>query len=412
MKEHNQTVLINMASGSAIQVEHLESILRPELEILVCGKTGVGKSTLLNTLVGAEIFPTGGPGSTDEDAFAAVTSSIIKKRVKFHEAIITIYDSPGFQDGKVDDSVYTSYIQDVWSNIDLILYCIDMTTSRWQDADTKTIETLHKQFGNSFWNKCILVLTKANQYQNTSEFINPGFLKRRSKDFQEEKLKCEEKSKRTFQNFQKLFHTILSDNLKVDQRIVDVIPTIAVGDSINRCLMYVRPEMLYQDYLGELWITCLERMECLGRIEFIKATFTERIKTCTAVKMNNGAVQELDVNVRYAEETIATIKLHPELIKESESEDEPPELVKELKMAPIQLTDEQTRRLFRSCEATFRSPMWGALRDGVTTGALSGSLIGTAAIGVVGGVIGTAVGTVIGSGVGMVMGIFKVAKTK
>lgn len=134
-----------------------------ELCFLVCGKTGVGKSSLVNSLLGYEFSKEGDPS----ESLKSATTNVDCVKVRLNDVIVTVYDSPGLQDGKESgDKAYLDKIVKIAGNdvsgLDLVLYCVDMTASRFTTAEIATINSFQRQFGNAFWKKTLLVLTKAN----------------------------------------------------------------------------------------------------------------------------------------------------------------------------------------------------------------------------------------------------------
>ena len=69
------------------------------LKILVCGKTGVGKSTLLNTIIGQELFKIGGPSAISEFTCSTITQHVTPEYASMQNVLVEIFDSPGLQDG-------------------------------------------------------------------------------------------------------------------------------------------------------------------------------------------------------------------------------------------------------------------------------------------------------------------------
>ena len=60
-------------------VDHEFGVPNSEINIMVCGKSGIGKSTLLNILLGMEgKFVVAGPGDDENDSMDAGTKDLIK----------------------------------------------------------------------------------------------------------------------------------------------------------------------------------------------------------------------------------------------------------------------------------------------------------------------------------------------
>ena len=155
-----------------------------KLQILVCGKTGTGKSSLLNTLFGRELFEIGGPGEVTDFNFDYVTDEVISECINLQNVFVEIFDSPGLQDGTNNDEEYLDDMQKKCKNVNLVLYCIDMTTTRWLHQDVKATKMLTERFTTDFWKKTVLVLTKANMVKLHSEGRNDKeFCKRAYENF-------------------------------------------------------------------------------------------------------------------------------------------------------------------------------------------------------------------------------------
>ena len=130
-------------------------------QFLVCGKAGVGKSSLINSLVGYEVCQVNDPGLTGGTLGAG--TKLNKVTVTIDNKKIDIYESPGLQDGTASDSEgYVSDMQQKCKDVDLFLYCVDMTSARFGTDDIEALGLITKTFGVSIWSRCLLVMTKAN----------------------------------------------------------------------------------------------------------------------------------------------------------------------------------------------------------------------------------------------------------
>lgn len=239
-----------------------------KLKILVCGKTGCGKSTLLNTILGRYLFEIGGPGNGDDDdyGFEPVTENVTSVCTTMQNILLEIFDSPGLQDGTGRDGEYLDDMHTKCKDVDLILYCVDMTIARWTPQEVKATKLLTEKFGEGFWTKSIVVLTKANM-------VKPPHTSGDDKAY------C----KRAYCNFVRKFQTQLTDQ-GVSPHIANGIPVVAAGSDRDRYLSYVskivseNAEHRLQDFLPELWVTCFERTSGNSRFNFLKVTdFSSRI---------------------------------------------------------------------------------------------------------------------------------------
>ena len=248
-----------------------------DVAILVCGKTGVGKSTLVNSIFRADLVPTGGPGSRSEPSTAAldpVTSRIEEVTGNVRGANIRVFDSPGLQDGTDRDDEYLDMMSKVVDRSDLVLYCFEMTASRWLAADQIAIELITKRFGVEFWSKCVVILTKANQFQFSKRTKNP-------QKQAEWCAYCEKAFLDIMATFKKKLEALLP---KEHYIIIESIPVIAAGgnedDPEDRTLLFVAPDVKDQDYLAEMWVKCLLRLPPNEkRLAFLIAADFEEIRS-------------------------------------------------------------------------------------------------------------------------------------
>ena len=130
------------------------SIKKPN--ILICGATGVGKSSLVN-----DIFEL----SVDDDAAATVGSNGrpetrgVKKYTN-DDSTINLYDSEGYEIGKVDQSQENRYYTEIISYIDKVRnedpsqienhihevwYCVSAGNKRFYDVDKKIIDEVKRK---------------------------------------------------------------------------------------------------------------------------------------------------------------------------------------------------------------------------------------------------------------------------
>ena len=138
----------------------------PSVKILVVGKTGHGKSTLVNGLFGSEKAEAGHrlkPKTKDVECFVEVYQSEAKRKFK-----VTICDSPGFRDTSYSDNVYIEKLKSKCHDPDLVLYVVSMKEERWSVDQVETIARVNEALGKEIWNNTMLVLTFANEFKGNS----------------------------------------------------------------------------------------------------------------------------------------------------------------------------------------------------------------------------------------------------
>ena len=127
--------------------------------VAVVGKTGVGKSSLINSLFGEDIAPVG-------HTLEATTGDVYKYPMKFGEDTLHIWDTMGLNDEKGDPKEYISRIANNIEKSHLILFCLDTTELRWTKENTKLLELFKNELDESIFKNTLFVFTKFNVYSN------------------------------------------------------------------------------------------------------------------------------------------------------------------------------------------------------------------------------------------------------
>ena len=229
------------------------------VRVLVTGKTGTGKSSLINGIIGNDVAKEG-------HQLGRGTTAVASHNCKYQDVDVTVWDSPGLQDGLDKEAEYLKDMREKCANVDLVLYCTRMDDNRARDDDIKAIEKITKALGRELWKNAVFVLTFANRAEpppkrayQTEEREDPKqfFIKRMAE--WKEKL-CEAMQK-----------------AGVDPKVIENVPFVPAGYDAAESL----PDR--NDWLSPLWYASIIRMKENAQPALLKANL-HRIKLPDEVK--------------------------------------------------------------------------------------------------------------------------------
>ena len=196
------------------------------VSILVTGKTGTGKSTLINGLVGEEVAIVG-------DTLDAQTTEVKGFPVKIQDLTVRIYDTPGLQDGFKNEVDYMKDMEKTCKNVDLILYTIKMIETRLDESDLNAMHKFTCAFGAEFWDRVLFVLTFANMIQDPTAMQSSSSDQHLHEEFFEKKLNM---WKKKLPEALKEMHSkpcLNGDVVKISPVTADRAPVLPAGHPLN-----------------------------------------------------------------------------------------------------------------------------------------------------------------------------------
>ena len=127
------------------------------VKILVLGRTGSGKSTLINNILGRKIAKVGHRPFPE-------TKTVSVYQEEIHGVSVTVCDTPGLRDASGKEEEYMRKIKASCDDPDLVIFCHSIDNPRWQTDDEEAFKTVTKHLGNKIWKHSVLVLTFADKF--------------------------------------------------------------------------------------------------------------------------------------------------------------------------------------------------------------------------------------------------------
>lgn len=266
----------------------LQSGGKGDLRILVTGRTGAGKSALVNSIVGEYVADEGDlPTVTTGEVTKYTTEKVVNETIESNHinatVTIAIYDSPGLQDGIEDKRIERRYLRDLeekCKEVDLNLYCVKINGGI-RVTEEEAMKKLSQAFGmDNFWKNTLIVLTFANEVRPPrSSSTHP----------------VDYFSQRMLQ-WKTALRRMLIEESHITKEVAENVPIVPAGYSDELSL----PAAGYDDWLSKLWLQCLKRTRDIAKpvlltINWKRLMLSDKVKEAEDIRKKNKKGYELPI---------------------------------------------------------------------------------------------------------------------
>ena len=136
------------------------------VSILVLGKTGSGKSTLINAMLKGEVARTSSSPTPTEH------NSVESHEGNLDDYTVIMYDTKGFFDREEnEDNILNGISQECTEGFSLILICLKMI-DKVDRSVYECLQKLQRRLDKDLWKRCVFVLTFTNFWLENNDICD------------------------------------------------------------------------------------------------------------------------------------------------------------------------------------------------------------------------------------------------
>lgn len=159
-----------MPEGSQIQdiIAQLKAEGRKQLTLLLLGKSGVGKSSTLNSLLGEKLAAVAAfKLQPDTESSTSYVRQVVVGDPDVDGFRVKVIDTCGLEDPEAGDTVNYMALERIAEDIkgvsvDVVLYVDRLDLYRVEPLDKRIMQCISETFGRRIWRNTLLVLTHGN----------------------------------------------------------------------------------------------------------------------------------------------------------------------------------------------------------------------------------------------------------
>ena len=195
----------------------------------------------------------------ESDTLDRETSVVTTYSCNHRSVNVTVWDSPGLQDGTNQESQYLEDMKKKCSDMDLSIYCVSLKETRFFEGcpDIIAMKKLTNLFGKRMWENAMFVLT----FANLAEDLDPQIFE------EEDDEKKVQLFKDKIQRWKEILTGALIKEVGVDKEVAGRIEVVPAGHEAT-------PELLDRPHwLSPVWFAALYAMNSRAQPAMVKLNY-------------------------------------------------------------------------------------------------------------------------------------------